>query len=425
MGVGEVAFQLALFIFSVIVTTATNMLTPLSKNSHGGYDYVPATAVFLAEILKLSISACLLLGDAVMRRSYPDEAELYDNLNQQNPVIPVDPLTQLSLYIIPALFWFIGNNLTFLALQGISPAANQVIGQSKVIFTVVLLAVLLNRRFSNVQLLSLGILAAALISMVDEDSSSLHKGDRVAHVMSGPNSTTSTEVTESQYPLSPLLGVVFSITTSFLGSLAGVYNEKLLKQQKSSINFQNICAYVWGMAFNLVLVFISQSSREKVALNGFLGGYNRFVWFYILSVAMMGLSVSFVFKFLDNIARTFTLGTSTALTVFLSWPAFGHQPTISEGCCVVTIFLALLLYYTAEPAQPPSSAGLVSDEQPTVPGAAKESTGLLDGKVPLPTYTAEPAAAPRSVGLSDEQPTVAGAAKEGTGLLDGKVALPT
>jgi len=35
------------------------------------------------------------------------------------------------------------------------------------------------------------------------------------------------------------------------GSLAGVYNEKLLKQLHSCIHFQNVIAYTWGSVFNL------------------------------------------------------------------------------------------------------------------------------------------------------------------------------
>lgn len=378
MSGGDAALKVALFVFSAAMTTASTMCAPLSKNADGGYDYAPSTAVFFAEILKLSISVMLIACEVISRRSLPDRSAV----DEAAPIIPTNPLTQLALYNIPALMWFIGNNLTFLTLQGISPAANQVIGQSKVIFTVVFLYFLLNRRFSSPQLLSLVILAVALVNMAVEDSESLHKADHASANATGnatgANATgVSAEPTKkTQYPLPPMLGVAFAMTTAFLGSLAGVYNEKLLKQQKSCIHFQNICAYSWGIVFNLALVFIRGDSRSLVAAHGFLGGYNTYTWLYIFSVATMGLSVSFVFKFLDNIARTFVLGTSTAVTVFLSWPAFGQVPTISEACCVLTIFLTLLIYYTTpESAMAQKAAALTADT-----GGAKESTGLLGAK---------------------------------------------
>ena len=64
--------KVALFVFSAAMTTGAAMCAPLSKNSEGQYDYSPASAVFLAELLKLCISACLLAYEAVARRMAPD-----------------------------------------------------------------------------------------------------------------------------------------------------------------------------------------------------------------------------------------------------------------------------------------------------------------------------------------------------------------
>ena len=95
-----------------------------------------------------------------------------------------------------------------------------------------------------------------------------------------------------------------------------------------------------------------------------LGGYNAWTWAYVVICATMGLSVSFVFKFLDNIWRIFALGVATALTALLSWPLLGQEPSISEICDIVTIFLSLIVYSTTHDGAmaKPKGPALTADE---------------------------------------------------------------
>lgn len=354
--------QMLLFVASALLTTAATMCAPLSKNDDGEYDYQPSTAVFLAEILKLSIASGMLAGEAISRRvSSMDEAAAA----KLPPLVAEGTravLMHIALYFIPAFLWFVGNNLTFITLQGISPAANTVIGQAKVIITAGMLYCIMNRRFTVPQIISLLILLLSLVNMAVTDSSQLHSGDG-ANVTVGNATSTSHK---THYPVPGWIGVLCSLTTAFTGSLAGVYNEKLLKEMRSTIHFQNMCAYSWGIVFNLALVYIKPESRAAVTQHGFLTGYNTFTWLYVVSVATMGLSVSFVFKYLDNIARIYALGVATALTVFLSWPAFGQEPSITVICDVITIFLTLGVYYTTGHKAPAPTAD------------AKENTALLE-----------------------------------------------
>ena len=47
------------------------------------------------------------------------------------------------------------------------------------------------------------------------------------------------------------VGGFLSVLSSVLSALGGIYNEKLLKgRPSSSIHWQNIQMYVWGVAFN-------------------------------------------------------------------------------------------------------------------------------------------------------------------------------
>jgi UDP-sugar transporter A1/2/3 len=53
------------------------------------------------------------------------------------------------------------------------------------------------------------------------------------------------------HKVSSLSGLLLSVASSLLSALGGIYSEKLLKGRAStSIHWQNIQLYVWGVLFN-------------------------------------------------------------------------------------------------------------------------------------------------------------------------------
>ena len=112
-----------------------------------------------------------------------------------------------------------------LCASGHLALAFQVIGQAKVVFTVVLLYFLMGRHFNLQQLLSLAVLSCALIiTGEEEDANRVHQGRREPG---------------SHYTLNVGVAVLLTLVIAFNGSLAGVYNEKMLKELNSSLHFQN------------------------------------------------------------------------------------------------------------------------------------------------------------------------------------------
>jgi len=359
----EYSFHITLFCTSAALTTAGQLFAPLSKNDDGQYEYATQAAVFMAELLKLILASSMLLGEGIMRHmaTGPPPAG-------QPPLLAPDPLNQIARYFVPALLWFANNNITFYVLQGISPSTNQAIGQSKIIFTIVLLYVFLGRRFNLQQMLSLAILACALVIMATEDSATQHSSG------GGGNSTSSGHSHSHQtYPLSAAVAVLLSLTIAFNGSLAGVYNEKLLKELRSCIHYQNIIAYVYGCIFNFAFMYINENSRRIVTTSGLLGGFNTYSWLYVFSTGTMGLSVSFMYKYQDNIARIMAIATSIALTLILSVPCLDQDVNIASGTAVVVIALTLLAYYDGAEKQKVAD----KEREQRVKLAPKEGTGLL------------------------------------------------
>jgi len=381
----HVLFHLGLFLISASLTTAASLIQPLSKNDDGRYEYSKASAVFLSEVLKLGISIVALSCQALYRwRAAPPSPPAPG----EPPAKPPTALTPASreewvrmvgFYAIPTLLYFANNNLAFTILEGISPATNMALGQSKVFFAAVLMWLLLKRTFSRQMLIGLVVLAIGLVDKAYEE---------------GQSKPSNNHLTKSQ-----ALCISLAILAAAIGALAGVATEKFLKELKSSIHLQNVIAYTWGSALNFAFVYIDGSSREIVQRDGFLAHYNKYTWWYVVVQAFMGLSVSFIFKYQDNIARSFAVGTSMAFTLFLSAPVFDDTITFGAVISIVIICISLFVYYDGQArhqSAPPADPALPAESK-TAPlmgvvgeGEKIESSALLPvsaNSTPPPKYS--------------------------------------
>jgi len=225
---------------------------------------------------------------------------------------------------------------------------------------------LLKRRFSRQMLLGLVVLVIGLVDKAYEE---------------GQSKPSSNHLTKSQ-----ALCLLLAVLAAAIGALAGVANEKFLKELQSSIHLQNMVAYAWGSAFNFAFIYVKSDSRHIVTHDGLVAHYNKFTWWYVVLQALMGLSVSFVFKYQDNIARTFAVGTSMAFTLFLSAPVFDDTITFGAVVSIVIISISLFLYYDGQLRQqaPPPADASPPDDSKTAPLVAiggksekSESSALL------------------------------------------------
>ena len=381
---GQFAVKAALFCFSTALTTAVQLSAPLSQNSAGQYEYSTQSAVLFVELSKLVIAILMLAFEGVSRsmRAAPESDDV-------PPLFASEPLKLIGYYFVPSFLWFVNNNLTFIALQGISPATNTAIGQSKVVFTVLLLALLLGRRFNLEQLGALALLTAVLVAMSIEEAlgqqapgaGALDNATLANSTLAGRGDThRGSHGALHGYSISTVTAVSIALLISFIGSLAGVYNEKLLKQLSSSIHFQNLVAYTWGAGFNLVLVFLVPSSRALVLAHGFFEGYNRWTLFYIVICATMGVSVSFIYKYLDNIARICSMAAALGLLLVVQMlTGLTDRVSVLAGCMVGVIALSLFIYYDGSQRQQREEQAEKAVQQATggTPGGAKESTPLV------------------------------------------------
>lgn len=102
-----------------------------------------------------------------------------------------------------------------------------------------------------------------------------------------------------------LLGMVLVLAASLISGLAGVFNELLLKQRDTDVGLwrKNIWTYAWGVIFNTLGLLMS-SFHEGGSFELFRG-YDRWVWAMIGVTALLGISVSMIMKYFDNVVKCF------------------------------------------------------------------------------------------------------------------------
>ena len=142
---------------------------------------------------------------------------------------------------------------------------------------------------------------------------------------------------------SSLLGLALSVLSALLSALGGIYSEKLLKGRASaSIHWQNIQLYVWGVAFNLLGVWLKDAAPLRE--HGLLAGYDGRAWAVVLCNALNGLAISAVLKYADNIARVYAHAIAMVLTMLAAVQMHG-KPLSPQLILAVVMVAASTLQY--------------------------------------------------------------------------------
>jgi len=251
------------------------------------------------------------------------------------PVLSSAPVAEFVSYMVPGLIYFVNNNCQFYILQAIDPTSFQLLSQLKTIFTGVLFRALLKRKLALVQWLALVILACGtavsqlkLVQDVEDRHQSL-KGLPLPGLL------------KEQHP--ELVGISLCLMTSLLSALAGVYAEKLLKDRASaSIHWQNIQLYIWGVLFNAIGLYMKDG--DTVREHGLLNGFNTIAYLVVFCNAFTGLSISFVLKFADNIARVYAHAIAMMLTMTVSVKLLGVPMTPQMLIAIILVSVSTLEY---------------------------------------------------------------------------------
>jgi UDP-sugar transporter A1/2/3 len=282
--------------------------------------YIPSTAIFCNEIVKLVICA------AIIANSHNQDLESANGKGNWMTVLIQSTIyspVEMGKLALPSLLYTVQNNLLYFALKNLEAASYQVFAQIKILSTAVFAVTMLGKKLSKKQWIALVCLTAG-----------------VALAQMNPNSSNSEQDKEkSNSSFLGLLAVVLACTTS---GFTGVYFEKILKSSKTNLWIRNIQMGITASLIALLNVYLSDG--EKVSKFGFFVGYGPIVWSVVLLQAAGGLLVAAVMKYADNILKGFATAMSIICSCILSIFLFGFQPSGLFISGASFVLLAVYLY---------------------------------------------------------------------------------
>lgn len=186
--------------------------------------------------------------------------------------------------------------------------------QAKVITTAVASVIMLGRRLSSVQWVSLLILTAGMVVMQLKDGPEVEAGG-------GKGAQGAAHVA----PRNTIRGALAMLVATALSAYAGVFLEKLFKTIHLTLWLQSVQLSLFALpiAGGCVLAYDSDSVLQGQLLRGL----NGWAWFAILLNAVGGIAVSMALKYADNILKTFAVGGSIVLNTVVSATLFGVRTT--------------------------------------------------------------------------------------------------
>eukprot|EP00301_Raphidiophrys_heterophryoidea_P007748 c12960_g1_i1.p1 GENE.c12960_g1_i1~~c12960_g1_i1.p1 ORF type:complete len:724 (+),score=146.78 c12960_g1_i1:84-2255(+) len=295
--------------FALVAIQGSHVLFFKLSQKAGKYSYNTASAIAITEAFKFFVSAAILLSFR------PTERKAYTvNLNQ------------FLCYLFLAACYCVNNQLTFWLLADLGPGQLS-LGKSIVpMLTAALLWAVYDEKINSLQWACVILTVAGLINVLQADSS--------------------VNVNSS------LLVVSCLIT-----ALASVVNARILQKSTTSIHVQNMLLYSMGFLMNLTAYHL-QFTPSVSNLRFFEGFDNSFVWGVLVSQSLMGIAITFVYKYGGAIVKTLASAVQGALLFMIDVLLFGVTPSISALSGVVVTLTASYLYFSHALAAPSHSTKL-------------------------------------------------------------------
>ena len=126
-----------------------------------------------------------------------------------------------------------------------------------------------------------------------------------------------------------------------------MFSEKLLKgdslAQSDSIHWQNIQLYFYGVIYGMIPVLTNRSTPPAIH-----HGFNFFAWATVFSLSFAGLTISFILKYIDNIAKCFCAA-GAMLGVALIHVSIEHETLpLRLVVSISLVGLALEMYHSRQ-----------------------------------------------------------------------------
>uniref|UniRef100_A0A8D8W6M8 UDP-galactose/UDP-N-acetylglucosamine transporter srf-3 n=1 Tax=Cacopsylla melanoneura TaxID=428564 RepID=A0A8D8W6M8_9HEMI len=291
--------------------------------------FISSTGVLMAEVVKLVVCLGLVLIDEGFHIGR------FWNLVRAHTI--QNPLDTLKVGV-PALLYVVQNNLLYLSASNLDAATSQVTYQLKILTTAVFAIILLKKKITISQWISLVILVVGVVLV------------QLSNVVE--------KVRPADFVENRLLGFGATILACLLSGLAGVYFEMILKGSDVSIWMRNVQLSLLSLPCALVTCLISDS--EKIFEHGFFYNYTLFIVFLVLLNASGGLIVAVVVKYADNILKGFATSLAIVLACIFQVYLFDFVITL-QFILGAALVMSSVFLYSRKPASKPKTTMPKSD----------------------------------------------------------------
>eukprot|EP00930_Biecheleria_cincta_P040596 TRINITY_DN2780_c0_g1_i1.p1 TRINITY_DN2780_c0_g1~~TRINITY_DN2780_c0_g1_i1.p1 ORF type:complete len:408 (-),score=58.16 TRINITY_DN2780_c0_g1_i1:252-1475(-) len=274
---------------SLIVLTGQNSLGVLTMKwarlEHLKVPYLNTTCVTFTEIVKILVSLLLVIQES---GSLP---VAWRSLAEHFTSKP----WELAKSAIPSLIYIIQNNLMLYSLELLSAPVQQVLYQMKILTTAGLGVLMLGKKLTATQWLSLVILCVG-IALVEWPRQSAD------HV----------EVLNSNSMIGFAVVLLMCLTSGF----AAVFIQKMLQQSSCSIWMRNVQFGLFGAVFSFCIAMYRDGA--KIRQEGFVQGYSLRAVTVIFMNAWGGIAAAVMLKYAGATLGCFSTALSIILTSVLS-----------------------------------------------------------------------------------------------------------
>ncbi|XP_036367807.1 UDP-N-acetylglucosamine transporter-like isoform X2 [Octopus sinensis] len=310
----EKLFMKVASLVAMTVLNSTVVLLMRYLRMRQGPLFISTTAVVMCEVFKLFISMlCVVVEERnLVRLPYI----IYDSFFGSY----IDTLKMM----VPSFLYTLQNNLFFVAISNLDVATVQVLYQLRIFTTCLFAVIILGKEINRSQGIAIVMLFVGVcVVQLNLDTEQTHE-----HV--------------EQQTQNNFLGVIAIVVSVFLSGFAGVYFEKVLKSTSKSVWIRNIQLASYGIFLGFIGIVTKDGAT--IAEKGFFFGYDNLVLLSLFIQAFAGLSIAVVFKYADNVLKSFASSMSIIISCVAAVIFFKTHLTPAFYCGTFFVICSLFLY---------------------------------------------------------------------------------
>ena len=324
------------FLVLLFVQVLVSIVYKFSQTK-GKYTYSPLSAIASAEFIKLCISLTFIWLSVSIDDSSSNN-KIYNRFLACYAWFRKEVQSIFIAYTFGlALLYVINNQLAFVLYLYVDMASISMFKSFSSILSAILLWLFCERTLVREQWASIILQVVGLV-IVQYDSC-------------------------RDVPFLAIKDYITLIVSTLITAICSVWNERLIKTYSVNMHIQNAILYTFGLTLNLTLffffpnLFVKNETRKQ-----FFEGYSLMVIAIILCNSVLGIVITFVYKYADVIVKTFSTACATGVLLYINVAVFKIKANLTIFLGAIVIFISSYLFLLVKPVSTDVDLMNVPDE---------------------------------------------------------------